>query len=64
MDELFQLLRIPSVSACSEHDADTARAVEWIAESMRTAGLQATVHPTADTRSSESGAARRGSRRC
>ena len=46
MDELFQLLRIPSVSARSEHDADTARAAEWMAESMRTAGLQATVHPT------------------
>jgi acetylornithine deacetylase/succinyl-diaminopimelate desuccinylase-like protein len=47
MDELFQLLRIPSVSARSEHDADTARAAEWMAESMRAAGLQATVHPTA-----------------
>src|SRR5215204_1707453 len=46
MDELFQLLRIPSVSARSEHDADTARAAEWMAESMRAAGLQATVHPT------------------
>jgi acetylornithine deacetylase/succinyl-diaminopimelate desuccinylase-like protein len=47
MDELFQLLRIPSVSARSEHDADTARAAEWMAESMRAAGLQATVHATA-----------------
>jgi acetylornithine deacetylase/succinyl-diaminopimelate desuccinylase-like protein len=46
-DELFELLRIPSVSARSEHDADTARAAEWVAQSMRDAGLQATVHPTA-----------------
>jgi len=46
MDELFQLLRIPSVSARSEHDVDTARAAEWMAESMRSAGLQATVHAT------------------
>ena len=35
------------MSARSEHGADTARAAGWIAESMRTAGLQATVHPTA-----------------
>jgi acetylornithine deacetylase/succinyl-diaminopimelate desuccinylase-like protein len=45
--ELFDLLRIPSVSARSEHNEDTARAAEWVARSMRTAGLQATVHPTA-----------------
>jgi acetylornithine deacetylase/succinyl-diaminopimelate desuccinylase-like protein len=46
-DELFDLLRIPSVSARSEHNEDTARAAEWVARSMRDAGLQATVHPTA-----------------
>lgn len=45
-DELFQLLRIPSVSARSEHNADTARAAEWVASNMRAAGLQATVHQT------------------
>ena len=45
--ELFEFLRIPSVSARSEHDADTARAAEWTAASLRTAGLDATVHPTA-----------------
>jgi acetylornithine deacetylase/succinyl-diaminopimelate desuccinylase-like protein len=45
--ELFDFLRIPSVSARSEHDADTARAAEWTASSLRDAGLQATVHPTA-----------------
>ena len=45
--ELFDLLRIPSVSARREHNEDTARAAEWVARSMRDAGLQATVHPTA-----------------
>jgi acetylornithine deacetylase/succinyl-diaminopimelate desuccinylase-like protein len=45
--ELFELLRIPSVSARSEHNADTARAAEWVARNMRDAGLQATVHQTA-----------------
>ena len=46
-DELFEYLRIPSVSARSEHDADTARAAEWTAQCLRNAGLEATVHPTA-----------------
>jgi acetylornithine deacetylase/succinyl-diaminopimelate desuccinylase-like protein len=45
--ELFDFLRIPSVSARSEHDADTARAAAWTADSLRQAGLEATVHPTA-----------------
>ncbi len=44
--ELFEFLRIPSVSARSEHNADTARAAEWIAASLRTAGLQTEVIPT------------------
>ena len=45
-DELFDLLRIPSVSARSEHNADTARAADWVANAMRTIGLTATIHPT------------------
>src|SRR5215211_8143181 len=45
--ELFELLAIPSVSARSEHDADTRRTAEWIADSLRSAGLSATVHETA-----------------
>ena len=45
-DELFELLRIPSISARSEHNADTARTAEWIAQNIRTAGLQAQVHQT------------------
>lgn len=46
-EELFELLRIPSVSARSEHNADTARAAEWVAASVRSAGLEATTHRTA-----------------
>ncbi|MFN2566159.1 MAG: dipeptidase [Gemmatimonadaceae bacterium] len=45
-DELFAFLRIPSVSARSEHAADTARAAEWVAESLRAVGLESTVHST------------------
>jgi acetylornithine deacetylase/succinyl-diaminopimelate desuccinylase-like protein len=45
--ELFDFLRIPSVSARSEHDADTSRAAEWTADALRAAGLDASVHSTA-----------------
>jgi len=45
-EELFEFLRIPSVSARSEHNADTARAAEWVRQSMEKAGLEARVHPT------------------
>jgi acetylornithine deacetylase/succinyl-diaminopimelate desuccinylase-like protein len=45
--ELFDLLRIPSVSARSEHDTDTARAAQWVADNMGNAGLRTTIHPTA-----------------
>jgi acetylornithine deacetylase/succinyl-diaminopimelate desuccinylase-like protein len=45
-DELFDLLRIPSVSARSEHNPDTARAAEWVANSLRSVGLSASVHAT------------------
>ncbi len=45
-DELFAFLRIPSVSARSEHRADMTNAAEWLATSMRTAGLKAEILPT------------------
>jgi acetylornithine deacetylase/succinyl-diaminopimelate desuccinylase-like protein len=45
-DELFDLLRIPSVSARSEHNADTARAAEWVANSLRAIGFKVAVHGT------------------
>lgn len=45
-DELFEFLRIPSVSARSEHDGDTRRAAEWLAERMKEAGLRVSVDET------------------
>ncbi len=45
--ELFEFLRIPSVSADSEHDADTRRAAGWLRERMEEAGLAAEVVDTA-----------------
>src|SRR5215216_6537235 len=45
-DELFDFLRIPSVSARSEHNADTERAAAWVADSLERIGLAATIHPT------------------
>lgn len=45
-EELFELLRIPSVSARTEHNEDTARTAEWVAQSIRNAGMQARVHQT------------------
>lgn len=46
-DELFEFLRIPSVSARSEHNVDTARAAEWVSAAMKKIGLKTTIHPTA-----------------
>ncbi|MBI4540123.1 MAG: dipeptidase [Gemmatimonadetes bacterium] len=45
--ELFDFLRIPSVSARSEHDADTRRAADWLAGRLRAVGLQAEIVETA-----------------
>jgi acetylornithine deacetylase/succinyl-diaminopimelate desuccinylase-like protein len=45
-EELFEFLRIPSVSARSEHKADVARAADWLAQRIRAAGLSAEVFPT------------------
>ena len=44
--ELFDFLRIPSVSARPEYNHDTARAAEWLAGSMRSAGLTTEILPT------------------
>ena len=45
-DELFEFLRIPSVSAKSDHDADVRRAAEWLRDSMEKAGLTSKIHDT------------------
>lgn len=48
LKELGELLRIPSISALSEHKGDVLKAAEWIAEALRSAGMEAVeVHPTA-----------------
>lgn len=46
-DELDAFLRIPSVSARSEHRTDMVRAADWLARSLTDAGLAATIFPTA-----------------
>lgn len=45
-DELFEFLRIPSVSARSEHDADTRAAAEWLSARLSAAGLESEVLDT------------------
>ena len=45
-EELFEFLRIPSVSASSEHNRDTAYAADWLKQSLEKIGMKATVHPT------------------
>ncbi len=46
-DELFDFLRIPSVSAKSDHNADTKRAAEWVKASLDKIGVHAKIYPTA-----------------
>jgi acetylornithine deacetylase/succinyl-diaminopimelate desuccinylase-like protein len=41
LDELFEFLRIPSVSADAAHAADVLRAGEWVRDFVRRAGGQA-----------------------
>src|SRR5215470_11130518 len=46
--ELNDFLRIPSVSAKSEHKADVERAARWVAENLRGAGFKTVeIVPTA-----------------
>jgi len=46
MEELFEFLRIPSVSAKSDHNADVRRAAEWLRDNMEKAGLESAIHDT------------------
>ncbi len=39
LEQLMELLRIPSVSALSEHRSDVRRAAEWLAAELRRIGL-------------------------
>src|SRR5437763_10083781 len=45
--ELFDFLRIPSVSAKSEHNGDTKRAAEWVKSSLGKMRIPAKIYPTA-----------------
>ncbi len=45
--ELFDFLRIPSVSARSEHKQDLLAAADWLADRMRDAGLDVRIEKTA-----------------
>ncbi|HEX7363134.1 MAG TPA: dipeptidase [Bryobacteraceae bacterium] len=40
LDELFQFLRIPSISTLPEHNSDVARAAEFVAASLKRAGME------------------------
>jgi acetylornithine deacetylase/succinyl-diaminopimelate desuccinylase-like protein len=46
-DELFEFLRIPSVSARSEHNADVERAAGWLHGKLEAIGFTAETVPTA-----------------
>lgn len=49
LDELFELLRIPSVSTLPEHKDDVARAAQFVASKLQAAGLEhLEVIPTAN----------------
>jgi acetylornithine deacetylase/succinyl-diaminopimelate desuccinylase-like protein len=47
MDELFDFLRIESISAQKEHEADNRRCAEWVKKRFEAAGLKADIEPTA-----------------
>ncbi len=46
LEQLKELLRIPSVSAQPDHKADTHRAAEWVRDQLTAAGLTAELVPT------------------
>ncbi|MCU0587522.1 MAG: dipeptidase [Syntrophobacteraceae bacterium] len=46
VDELLSFLKIPSVSTLSHHGADVRRAAEWVFNSLKRLGLQASLHQT------------------
>ncbi|HKJ01848.1 MAG TPA: M20/M25/M40 family metallo-hydrolase, partial [Longimicrobiales bacterium] len=44
--EMYDFLRIPSVSAKAEHNGDMKRTAEWLMDRLREAGLEPSLHPT------------------
>ena len=47
LEDLFAFLRIPSISASSEHNADTQRAAAWVHEQLERIGFSVETLPTA-----------------
>jgi acetylornithine deacetylase/succinyl-diaminopimelate desuccinylase-like protein len=45
-EELFEFLRIPSISARTEHRNDMKTCAEWLESNMKTAGLETSIHTT------------------
>ena len=45
--EMYDFLRIPSISAKSEYDENTRAAAEWLADKLGGAGLEAEIIDTA-----------------
>ena len=45
-DELFDFLRIPSISARREHNADTRHAADWLNAKLTGIGFTSAVHDT------------------
>lgn len=45
-EELFEFLRIPSISADSAYKAETRQAADWLATKMKEAGLEVSIHET------------------
>ena len=46
LEDLFTLLRFPSVSTDPKHNADTRAAAEWLVQKLTSIGLQTTLHET------------------
>jgi acetylornithine deacetylase/succinyl-diaminopimelate desuccinylase-like protein len=46
-EALFELLRIPSISAQEAHRGDCAKAAEWVREKLAALGFRAEIRPTA-----------------
>lgn len=46
LEDLFTLLRFPSVSTDSSHNADTRACADWLVGKLRRIGLQVTLHET------------------
>jgi len=44
--EMYDFLRIPSISAKAEHNGDMRRAAEWLADRLKDAGLEPSIHDT------------------